>query len=173
VAGDVVLEAITGSLFLCGAQVPQIKVTSTGVNTYGTGLLQTGSFILKPASDFADLFVLKTAASVACVDFTSSGTPRLAWLNGTDAYWFTDSAATNSARIVGSTGVISAGSQLYPGSGTAAAPVIQAAAGFLGGNGAPSNTLGNNGDYYFRGDGTHGAANLIWHKEAGAWVNIL
>ena len=41
------------------------------------------------------------------------------------------------------------------------------------GTGAPSNSNGNNGDFYFRGD-TPGTANQrLYNKQAGSWVGIL
>ena len=42
-----------------------------------------------------------------------------------------------------------------------------------GGNGAPVAGLGNNGDFYFRNDGTQGANTVIYHKETGAWVALV
>lgn len=42
---------------------------------------------------------------------------------------------------------------------------------FRGGNGAPSNGDGSNGDFYFRNDG--GAGTTIYHKRAGAWVGVV
>lgn len=38
------------------------------------------------------------------------------------------------------------------------------------GTGAPNNANGNNGDIYFRVDGTHAGVTVIYHKESGAWV---
>jgi hypothetical protein len=39
--------------------------------------------------------------------------------------------------------------------------------------GAPSNSFGANGDFYFRADGTHsGTSNCIYHKENGVWFAI-
>jgi len=40
--------------------------------------------------------------------------------------------------------------------------------GLLGGNGVPANSMGNDGNFYFRYDGTTGA--LIYHKASGAWT---
>lgn len=56
---------------------------------------------------------------------------------------------------------------------TAAAPTSGAPAGaiigpLLYGTGVPAATLGSDGMYYFRQDGTAGAS--IYHKVAGAWV---
>jgi len=41
-----------------------------------------------------------------------------------------------------------------------------------GGTGAPNNANGNDGDFYFRGDGTVAGSNIVYHKEAGAWVAL-
>ena len=57
---------------------------------------------------------------------------------------------------------------LYPGT---PAGVDQVNAGLFGGSGAPNNANGNNGDFYFRGDG--GAGTSIYMKRAGAWVAIV
>jgi hypothetical protein len=50
---------------------------------------------------------------------------------------------------------------------------IGGASGIYSGSGAPSNSNGNNGDYYFRAD-TPGTANQrIYVKSAGSWVGIV
>lgn len=41
----------------------------------------------------------------------------------------------------------------------------------FGGNGAPNNANGSNGDFYFRGDGAAGTN--LYKKTAGAWAGIL
>lgn len=46
----------------------------------------------------------------------------------------------------------------------------QTAAAIYAGTGAPNNANGNNGDFYFRGDGTVAGNTVMYHKEAGAWV---
>jgi hypothetical protein len=58
---------------------------------------------------------------------------------------------------------------IYPGdpSGTQ-----QNAAGLSAGSGAPSDSDGSNGDFYFRSDGTVLGNTAIYHKEAGAWVAL-
>lgn len=43
---------------------------------------------------------------------------------------------------------------------------------FFSGSGAPDNTQGTNGDFYFRTDGTGAADTCIYHRESGAWVGI-
>ena len=40
------------------------------------------------------------------------------------------------------------------------------------GGGVPAATLGRNGDYYFRSDGTAGANTTIYFKAAGAWTGL-
>lgn len=47
---------------------------------------------------------------------------------------------------------------------------IQTAAAIYAGTGAPNNANGNDGDFYMRGDGTVAGNNVMYHKEAGAWV---
>lgn len=49
---------------------------------------------------------------------------------------------------------------------------IQTAAAIYAGTGAPNNANGNDGDFYFRGDGTVAGSNIVYHKEAGAWVAL-
>lgn len=60
---------------------------------------------------------------------------------------------------------------VYPGSPGASAQ--QTNYGILEGTGAPNNTYGNNGDFYFRGDTPAVALQRIYIKTAGAWVGIL
>jgi hypothetical protein len=57
--------------------------------------------------------------------------------------------------------------KIFPGTDTAAA---QSAAGLYAGTGVPNNANGNNGDFYFRSDGTVAGNTVQYHKEAGAWV---
>jgi hypothetical protein len=52
-----------------------------------------------------------------------------------------------------------------------ASPAQQTATAQWGGTGAPSNSFGANGDFYFRSDG--GAGTSIYMKRAGAWVGIV
>ena len=63
-------------------------------------------------------------------------------------------------------GIMQAGSYVYPGTPAGAQ---QVAAGLLAGSGAPSG--GNDGDFYFRGDG--GAGTSIYMRRAGVWVGIV
>ena len=46
----------------------------------------------------------------------------------------------------------------------------QTAAAIYAGTGAPNNANGNNGDFYMRADGTVATNDVMYHKEAGAWV---
>lgn len=41
---------------------------------------------------------------------------------------------------------------------------------FIPAQGAPSNTVGRDGDFAFRDDGTVAGHTILYHKEAGAWV---
>ena len=49
----------------------------------------------------------------------------------------------------------------------------QTVTGFYGGNGAPDNANGSDGDFYFRGDGTQAGNTVIYHKEGGSWVALV
>lgn len=59
---------------------------------------------------------------------------------------------------------------IYPAKET---KVLQANAAIYAGNGVPNNANGNNGDFYFRGDGTQAGNTVIYHKEGGAWVALV
>lgn len=39
--------------------------------------------------------------------------------------------------------------------------------------GVPNPANGQNGDFYFRGDGTQAASTLIYHKQGGAWIPLI
>ncbi|HTU11724.1 MAG TPA: hypothetical protein VMG08_12600 [Allosphingosinicella sp.] len=52
------------------------------------------------------------------------------------------------------------------------AGAYQANTGLTAGNGAPNNSNGANGDFYFRADGTVAGNTVLYHKEAGAWVAL-
>jgi hypothetical protein len=48
----------------------------------------------------------------------------------------------------------------------------QTASAMYAGTGAPNNANGSNGDFYLRGNGTVAGSNIVYHKEAGAWVAL-
>jgi hypothetical protein len=48
----------------------------------------------------------------------------------------------------------------------------QTASAIYAGTGAPNNANGSDGDFYFRGNGTVAGSNIVYHKEAGAWVAL-
>jgi hypothetical protein len=58
--------------------------------------------------------------------------------------------------------------QIYPATDALAA---QTATGLLGNTGAPNNANGNNGDFYFRADGSAGT--YIYFKAGGTWTGIV
>jgi len=87
--------------------------------------------------------------------------------NSTGAFQFFNNGA-NSYQI-DSANRLNLYNKLYPAQDTAA---TQSVAGLYAGTGLPSNSNGNNGDFYFRGD-TPGTANQrLYVKSAGSWVGI-
>ena len=72
------------------------------------------------------------------------------------------------AAYITQSGGINAGVHVYPGTPTGA---VQVNAGLLAGAGVPGAGTGNDGDFYFRGDG--GAGTSIYMRRAGAWVGIV
>lgn len=64
-------------------------------------------------------------------------------------------------------GVITCVGDLRPSTPAGAA---QSAAAIHAGSGAPSDSDGANGDFYFRSDGTVSGNTVVYHKEAGSWV---
>ena len=71
------------------------------------------------------------------------------------------------ALSVNTSGHVSVAKKLFPPKDDATA---QTAAGIYAGSGAPNNSNGSDGDFYFRSDGTVGADTVIYHKEGGSWV---
>lgn len=94
-----------------------------------------------------------------------------AWVGGVSSggalYW--GGTRTAPGFYVDSGGQVNAKKAIYPGT-----PALsdQLNAGLFAGSGAPSNANGNNGDFYFRSDGTAAGNTVIYHKEAGAWVAL-
>lgn len=41
------------------------------------------------------------------------------------------------------------------------------------GNGVPSNSMGSDGWFYFRFDGTKAGNTVIYHKEVGVWIALI
>ena len=64
-------------------------------------------------------------------------------------------------------GDLTPGGAVLPGSGSGSQNVT----GLLAGNGVPSNAVGQNGWFYFRGDGTVGSN--VYKKSGGTWTAIL
>lgn len=52
-------------------------------------------------------------------------------------------------------------------------PLGTTCASLYSGNTAPSNSLGQNGDYYFRNDTPGTASQRLYVKSAGAWVGLV
>ncbi|MHB8529198.1 MAG: hypothetical protein ACYC8V_06765, partial [Caulobacteraceae bacterium] len=171
-AGDVVVGSWGAStnLFLIAAQTLAAKATPTGFNTYGTGSAQFGTLVVQPAADTVALTV-KTHAGVLHFDVNTS-TAITSFNNGILAIGYSDAGATQTFILRANTGAIQAGAAVYPGA-PAASPVVQTAGGLWAGIGAPNNTYGANGDFYFRSD-TPGTANQrIYVRNAGAWTGII
>lgn len=42
--------------------------------------------------------------------------------------------------------------------------------GIWAGTGVPASSLGSNGDFFLRADGTEAGHTILYHKESGAWV---
>jgi hypothetical protein len=76
-------------------------------------------------------------------------------------------AGAEAARFNPTTLSFQAKGKIYPPTDAGAQ---QTAAGIYAGSGAPNNSNGSDGDYYFRSDGTVAGDTLIYHKEAGSWV---
>jgi hypothetical protein len=190
-AGDMVLEGLTSgaSLWIAADQNANsinIQLSATGINVRGgtgaavfLGGLTTGYFSatggqVKPASD-GQMLTFENAAGTGLEVITTSATPASSvhsFVNGTQVNGYTNNGSTLAWTAKAASGTVAAGAELYPGGGTTSAPVIQSAAGLLAGTGNPASGLGMNGDFYFRGDCTHGTSDCVWHKESGAWVDL-
>ncbi len=71
----------------------------------------------------------------------------------------------------GAQGVVAVGGRaFYPCDATGA---LQTACAIFAGSGAPNNTNGADGDYYFRSDGTAAGNTCIYHKQSGSWVALI
>jgi hypothetical protein len=77
-------------------------------------------------------------------------------------------ALTTAVTIARSNGTIQFGNKIWPATDAGA---TQTTSGLYAGTGAPNNTNGANGDFYFRADG--GASTTIYQKRTGAWVGIV
>lgn len=83
--------------------------------------------------------------------------------------WQWGGTRTAPACRIAPTGEINTTGGVFPGTPAGA---IQFDCKLLAGLGAPANANGTNNDYYFRGDGTVTGGNLLYHKEAGAWITV-
>ena len=107
VAGDAAVFTVGATaLWLGAAQIPQVKITSTGFNTFGTGTLQQGIVLIKPTAD-GDVLTAKNAAATIVFDINTTATASnstFACVNGSGIIGYTDSFTTQSFRLIGSTG---------------------------------------------------------------------
>jgi hypothetical protein len=81
--------------------------------------------------------------------------------------WTLFAASVVVANQTDAAGDLTPAGAVFPGSGSGA----QAFEGIIGGNGVPSNAVGQNGWFYFRADGAVGSN--IYKKAAGVWAAIL
>jgi len=160
------------------------NVTNTGLISAQTFLTSTGS-----VTNQASLFSALPGA------FSSTGTINiLVGFNSgdlgdalvTEAVGFKAQDMAGSATMSGFKSELSAGSgkKNLNITGTAdnslAGPLYlaqdnltqQTASAMYAGTGAPNNTNGSDGDFYLRGNGTVAGSNIVYHKEAGAWVAL-
>ncbi len=159
----IILDASSGAANFSGSLLAESLYAQSSIN--GTQIFVNPSVI---GSNFANIgtfgcFNATTAAGSSC--FMGSGSK---FVGLQDAAGTTQSFALDAA-----TGRITSGSGMCPGAGTDAAPTETGAACLVSGNGNPSATIGLNGWFYLRGDCTHASSSCLWHKENGAWVNIL
>ena len=62
---------------------------------------------------------------------------------------------------------------IYPGAANSGSGVYQTACGLWAGTGAPSNSYGQTGDYYFRSDTPASANQRVYVKNGGTWTGIV
>jgi hypothetical protein len=108
-SGDAVLGAWSSgsTLFLAGGSIPMAKVTSSGFTTFGSGTLHCGVFAQTPASDGADLFIIKNAGGTALLDVTTNMAPALSVFgfgNGVSQIGYSDNFGTQTWRLNAASG---------------------------------------------------------------------
>jgi hypothetical protein len=115
----------------------------------------------------SDARILRGPGANGTLSITQAGTGPIAfYTNGASG---NAGAGGTTALLLNNTQGVEAGAQLYPG---APAGGLQTGGGLTAGTGNPSNTAGNNGDFYFRTDCTHGSTDCTWHKEGGTWYDL-
>lgn len=148
-------------------QLNVAKVRATSANAavaiVATGTTGDGFQVLPQAAASG---VTLRAVNNAENDFTP-----MAFVGSTfDLQYRTGAATSASAADINTSGQLSLVTKIYPGTDAAAK---QAVAGIYAGNGAPNNSNGANGDFYFRGDGTQAGNTVIYHKQSGSWVALI
>jgi hypothetical protein len=181
-AGDYAIQldgcqgaSITGNRF--DAKAINIAVSSTGVVIAGNDL-SVGSTAIAVTGTLPYVFgntgftdqhgsaVRIGGAATVKVVFNATGATKVGTItqNADTMFVAGEDGVANQASFAIATG------QFYPSTEVRTA---QTAAGIFGGTGVPNNANGNNGDFYFRGDGTQAANTVIYHKQAGAWVALI
>ena len=174
VVSDIIIDAGAQSNCFFGTFIGS---GSPGITDNGSASIILGQYVNKLGAVKAVPVVGKSveinaAGNSIYLDYVSDAVGAKEWKTGDGvvaAGTFSIYDVTDSRHSLGVTsdGVSTYG---YVRPGTPAG-AVQTASGLTAGTGAPSNTDGQNGDFYFRSDG--GASTSIYMKRAGAWVGIV
>jgi len=136
------------------------------------GLINPQSFQTTPTNAAGNFFTFKDSSNhiwLNCYDGGSLTADGCAFNGGQSLTLYQDTGGAHPYVVLnGNTGQVQSAAEIYPG----AWGQTQSYGGLLENNGNPSASVGNNGDFYFRADCTHGSSDCLWHKEAGSWYDL-
>jgi hypothetical protein len=139
--------------------------------TFASNTFNTSDWVLNTAATLGISYGNRTTGCAIPGGFDGNGGVTVGqlrlWQAGGAAY----SATTMSGGVIQTNYPQQWAAQIYPPS--AATGTYQSAFGIWAGTGAPSNTYGVSGEFYFRGDTYSTANQRVYIKQGGTWVGIL
>lgn len=146
---------------------------SSGTQAFNTAIVGPigaggGQFNVQTNGSVASVAVKDTGGNGANIKLIGNGatTPSKSIRVQSGSLQIMNDAYTAAIAALADTGYLQLAAGLQPGT---PAQATQPGNLFMG-SGVPSNANGNNGDFYFRTDGTEAGHTLLYHKESGSWV---
>ncbi len=144
---------------------PGTGISISGSTTTNTLTISANGSDLNVSGWVDDGAIVRLTTSGDLVDIgTASGSAKLAINSDTSIDLFTASRSGNLLAKLDTNGLFNLAA-----TGFTAGLKLQNSSTLFSGSGIPANSSGNNGDYYFRSDGTT-SGTTVYFKASGAWI---
>lgn len=151
-----------------GTSVPALAGVGSTTSGFGFNGANSPVIIVSGAriAQFNDrLYMTGGSSNTPAITDLNNGNTGLAWL-GADQVSFVNGGGGEMMRW--NSGSVQSVKKFYPATDAAA---LQTSSALYANTGAPNNSNGADGDFYFRADG--GALTSIYQRRAGAWVGLI